>query len=363
MKCKFLLSLLLASVLALSALTGCGGTESSSEAENSVVSEESADVSSEESKAESSAETVGEITFTDHAGRTVTLNAPAEKVVSVYYLSTSLLAAIGAEDKLVGIEMKAETRPLYTEAFPELLELPAVGSGKGVNVEETAALEPDLVVLPLKLKDSVEQFEALDIPVAVIDPETMPTFLETVEMLGLATGCEEKAEQLVSYYNEVMEDVSSRTADLTDKPSVYIAGSDMLRTAGSGMYQNDLIEMAGGVNAAASIDSDQWADITAEELVGWNPDKIFLVSYSDYTRDEFLADERFASLSAVQDADNSVAIFPGETEAWDYPTASSVLGILWLANQLHPDVVTAEEVETAASEFYQTYFGIDYTAE
>ena len=87
------------------------------------------------------------------------------------------------------------------------------------------------------------------------------------------------------------------------------------------------------------------------------------MSYSDYTRDEFLADERFASLSAVQDADNSVVIFPGEIEAWDYPTASSVLGILWLANQLHPDVVTAEEAETAASEFYETYFGIEYTAE
>ena len=348
MKLNKFLSLTLASLLALSALTGCAQTETSSPAESSAVSSEAPAEPSEESKAEEAAP----LSFTDHAGRTVTLEKPAEKVVSVYYLSTSLLAAIGAEDKLVGIEMKAETRPLYTEAFPELLELPAVGSGKGVNVEETAALEPDLVVLPLKLKDSVEQFEALNIPVA------------TVEMLGLATGCAEKAGQLVSYYNEVMEDVSARTANLEDKPTVYIAGSDMLRTAGSGMYQNDLIEMAGGVNAAASMDSAQWADITAEELVSWDPDKmIFLVSYSDYTRDEFLADERFASLSAVQDADNSVVIFPGEIEAWDYPTASSVLGILWLANQLHPDVVTAEEAETAASEFYETYFGIEYTAE
>lgn len=359
MKLNKFLSLTLVSLLALSALTGCAQTETSSPAESSAVSSEASAEPSEESKAEEAAP----LSFTDHAGRTVTLEKPAEKVVSVYYLSTSLLAAIGAEDKLVGIEMKAETRPLYAEAFPELLELPAVGSGKGVNVEETAALEPDLVVLPLKLKDSVEQFEALNIPVAVIDPETMPTFLETVEMLGLATGCAEKAGQLVSYYNEVMEDVSARTANLEDKPTVYIAGSDMLRTAGSGMYQNDLIEMAGGVNAAASMDSAQWADITAEELVSWDPDKIFLVSYSDYTRDEFLADERFASLSAVQDADNSVVIFPGEIEAWDYPTASSVLDILWLANQLHPDVVTAEEAETAASEFYETYFGIEYTAE
>ena len=162
MKLNKFLSLTLASLLALSALTGCAQTETSSPAESSAVSSEAPAEPSEESKAEEAAP----LSFTDHAGRTVTLEKPAEKVVSVYYLSTSLLAAIGAEDKLVGIEMKAETRPLYTEAFPELLELPAVGSGKGVNVEETAALEPDLVVLPLKLKDSVEQFEALNIPVA-----------------------------------------------------------------------------------------------------------------------------------------------------------------------------------------------------
>ena len=347
---KSFIALFLVSAMLLSLLAGCTGkTETTASTETTAATSESTEATSEKTG----------ISFTDHAGRTVTLDEPAEKVVSVYYLSTSLLAAIGAEDKIVGIEMKADTRALYKEAFPEFLELPAVGSGKGVNVEETAALEPDLVVLPISLKDSAEQFEQLDIPVAVINPETMDTFLEAVDFLGMATGCDEKAQQLISYYKEVMEDVSERTANLEDKPSVYIAGSDMLRTAGSGMYQNDLIEMAGGVNVAASIEDSQWADISAEQLVTWNPDKIYLVSYSDYTRDEFVSDERFASLDAVKNADSCVTVFPGELEPWDYPTASSVLGILWLANQLHPDVVTAEEVETATAEFYQTYFGIE----
>ena len=347
---KSFIALFLVSAMLLSLLAGCTGkTETTASTETTAATSESTEATSEKTG----------ISFTDHAGRTVTLDEPAEKVVSVYYLSTSLLAAIGAEDKIVGIEMKADTRALYKEAFPEFLELPAVGSGKGVNVEETAALEPDLVVLPISLKDSAEQFEQLDIPVAVINPETMDTFLETVDFLGMATGCEEKARQLIAYYKEVMEDVSERTANLEDKPSVYIAGSDMLHTAGSGMYQNDLIEMAGGVNVAASIEDSQWADISAEQLVTWNPDKIYLVSYSDYTRDEFVSDERFASLDAVKNADSCVTVFPGELEPWDYPTASSVLGILWLANQLHPDVVTAEEVETATAEFYQTYFGIE----
>ncbi|MGI5957986.1 MAG: ABC transporter substrate-binding protein [Massiliimalia sp.] len=339
----------------VSVLAGCTGQTKNQESQTSISSQTS-EVSEEESSSS------GEIVLTDQIGRTVTLEQPAEKVVSAYYLSSSLLIALGAQDKLVGIEMKAETRELYRQAAPEFLELPAVGSGKGINVEETAALEPDLVILPKKLQDSVAQFEALNIPVMVIDPETMENFLTTVSLLGQATGCDDRAQQLTSYYREVMEDVSSRTKDLEEKPLVYLAGSDMLSTAGAGMYQNDLIEMAGGVNAAASIDMDQWADISAEQLVAWNPEKVFLVNYADYTRDDFLADTRFANLKAMENPEENVLVFPGELEPWDYPTASSVLGILWLANQLHPDVVSQEEYETAVSDFYKTYFNLDVDA-
>ena len=89
------------------------------------------------------------IVLTDQAGRTVTLEKSADRVVSVYYLSTSVLVALGAQDKVVGLEQKADSRVLYQMAAPELIDLPAVGSGKGVNVEETAALEPDVVILDI----------------------------------------------------------------------------------------------------------------------------------------------------------------------------------------------------------------------
>ena len=64
----------------------------------------------------------------------------------------------------MGLEQKADSRVLYQMAAPELIDLPAVGSGKGVNVEETAALEPDVVILPMKLAEQAEQFEKLNIP-------------------------------------------------------------------------------------------------------------------------------------------------------------------------------------------------------
>ena len=92
------------------------------------------------------------VTITDHLGRTVEITRMQETIVSGYYISTSLLIALGMEDKLVGIEAKADKRPIYKLSAPELLDLPNVGTAKEFNLEATAALKPDLVILPVKIR-------------------------------------------------------------------------------------------------------------------------------------------------------------------------------------------------------------------
>ncbi len=84
------------------------------------------------------------LTLTDQAGRTVELAAPAETVVSGYYISTYAVLALGKADAIVGLEKKADTRSLYQMAAPELMEKPGVGTMKEMDVEAVAALEPDL---------------------------------------------------------------------------------------------------------------------------------------------------------------------------------------------------------------------------
>ena len=316
-------------------------------------------VSASQSTPDGSVPQDGPITLNDHAGRTVTLEEPAQRIVSSYYLSTSLLIALGLKDNLVGIEMKADTRQLFKLAAPELLDLPAVGSGKGINVEETAALEPDLVVIPMNLAESAAQFDALNIPCIVIEPETLDNFLDTIDLLGQATGTQDRAAQLADFHRSAMEDVTQRCAQVEEKPLVYLAGSDFLRTAPSGMYQNGMIEAAGGVNAAGELTGSDWVDISAEELMDWNPQRIFMVSYSDFTEADILSDSRFASLDAVKNG--QIFLFPSPIEPWDYPTASSALGFYWLAAQLHPDVITPEEYVTIAEDFYRTFFNISVT--
>ena len=63
------------------------------------------------------------ITITDQIGRTVTLdNLVRKKFVSSHTFLHSITCCLGQEDKLVGIEMKADTREVYKNTAPQLLD-------------------------------------------------------------------------------------------------------------------------------------------------------------------------------------------------------------------------------------------------
>lgn len=361
------MAVLLAASLTTSFITGC---KSEGQKETAAQAAESAEGAAEsqteeqaetEESSEANSDNPSGITVVDQAGREVTLEEPADKLVSSYYISTALLIALGCEDDLAGIEKKGETRQLYRMAAPELLELPAVGSGKGINVEETAALEPDVVILPKRLQESAASFEALDIPVIIVNPETQEEFEECISLLATVTGTEQTGEELLNYYHEKMEFARELTKD-AEKPLVYLAsGSDYLSTCTSKMYQNDLISMAGGLNVSGELEDTYWAEISAEQLAAWNPEYIFGVSYAEYGLDSFTENEALAEVEAVKKG--QVYTFPSTIEAWDYPTPSSVLGVLWLTNVLHPDLYSTEDYKKEAVEFYQKFFDIQVSDE
>ena len=301
------------------------------------------------------------ITVTDQVGREVTLEKTAEKIVSTYYLVTASMLTLGLKDNIVGVEMKANSRGLYHLAAPELIELPGVGSGKEINIEAIAELEPDVVFLPKKQKDAADALNDLGIPSIVVNPESYEAFNELIQIIGTVSGKQKEAEELVAYYDSVLKDVSSTTSS-AQKPTVYIAGeSSWLRTCANGMYQNQMIETAGGESVSKEIEGTSWADVSVEQLLEWDPEYIFVVNYAEYTIDDLLNEESLKDLRAIKE--NKVYTIPSKIEAWDYPQPSSVLGLYWMASILHPDLVAEDKYINEATNFYQKYYGITVSNE
>lgn len=352
---KRLLSFLLAAAVALSAV-GCAPTASSTATAETLAASETVEATASPEEAAAAFP----VTVTDQAGRSVTIESEPQRIVSGYYISTSLLIALGQTDKLVGIEAKADTRPIYSLSAPQLLELPNVGSAKEFDLEGCAALEPDLVILPLKLKDAAETLSGMGIPVILINPEDQELLTETISLVGTATGSTALADGLLAFSDDEAAQLESLMADV-ERPTVYLAGnSDLLSTAGDAMYQSDMIRLAGGQNVAAEITDTYWAEVSYEQILAWNPDYIILASDASYTCEDVLNDEALASCTAVQNG--NVYQIPGDAEAWDSPVPSGILGSVWLASILHPEVMSTEDANAVMGNYYDTFYHFTYPA-
>ena len=365
MKWNKILSLALAAAMALSA-AACGGQSASGSSAVSAASSQaavsSAPASSEaasQPQADSAAQTAYPVTLTDQAGRQVTIEAEPEKLVSGYYISTSLLIALGLEDQLVGIEAKADSRPIYARSAPELLDLPSVGTAKQFDLEGCLALEPDLVILPLKLQDSADTLAEMGIPALVVNPEDQDLLNEMASLIGQATNTADRVGALLDFAAQ-QEAALAEKLDGVETPSVYLAGnSDFLSTAGDAMYQSDMIRMAGGVNAAAEITDTYWANVSYEQILAWDPAYIILASDAAYTVEDVLNDPALAGCAAVENG--SVYQVPGDAEAWDSPVPSGILGSVWLASVLHLDRCPESEAVQVYNDFYESFYGFTYS--
>ncbi len=366
---KFALPLVLAVMLLVSAcVTQTPLAEPTTPPEQTVaatepVVEEPTEEPTEEVTAEPTAET---IVIVDVIGREVTLQQPATKLTGTHNPTLNAAVVLGGGGKyLVGFGSKSMGRGLYEQVIEGFEELPEVGKGSNINLESVIAAGADLVILPKRHQDLVPQFEAANIPVLVIldSTENFETVKQTLKLLGMAVGENEKAEKINSFIDSQLEQAQTLLKDVTEKPSViFLGSSSALSVAPGSMIQTSLIEAGGGVNAVSGIENvGGFADVSIEQIIAWNPDVIWFPAYSDYTAEDLLNDPAWSSISAIQN--KRVYEFPSQLEPWDQPTAVLALGIDWALYNLHPDLYSFEALMKNVDEFYTMVYDKTFTAE
>ena len=295
------------------------------------------------------------LTVTDQAGREVTIEAQPERIVSGYYISTSACIALGLSEKMVAVEAKADSRNIYKLAATELLSLPSVGTAKAFDLEACLAAEPQLVILPKRLSDVAASLAEFGIPALLVNPEDDALLTEMILLIGEAAGESERAQTLCGTLTAQLTLCAEMTAQ-TEKPTALVLGvGDYLHCAPGDMFQSTLLEKAGAVNAAAEMTGGSWVEISYEQLLAMNPQVLVIPAEAAYTAQDVLDDPELAALDAVKNG--RVYAMPTAFEAWDSPVPSGVLGALWLASELHPDVYTREQYVSAATQLYTTYYG------
>lgn len=212
------------------------------------------------------------VTVTDMAGREIALDAPATKVVALTASDCEILAALGAEDTLVG-------RGEYCDYPESILEVPAVQSGADTNLEQIIALEPQVVVMA-KMAQTEEQVAALEkagIRVVVSDAQDIEGVYTAIRLIGTLVGRNDEAEAMVADMQSVFADIAAKSEN-TGK-TVYFEVSPLqwgLWTAGKGTFMDELATMCGLTNAFADVEG--WAEISEEQVLERDPDYIVTIS-------------------------------------------------------------------------------------
>lgn len=276
----------------------------------------------------------GPLTFTDGLGRTVTLAAPAQKIVSLAPSTTEMLYAVGAGAQMVG-------RDSFSNYPEEATKLADIGGSNGAySYDAIAALQPDLVVAAaINTEDQVKSLTDLGLTVYYVgNPTSFEELYKSLEALGEMTGHDEEAINLTDSLNTRVQKVLDTVAAAETTPVVFyeLDGSDPSKpwTSGPGTYMDMLISMAGGKNVGASL-SSAWAQISVEELLTQNPDVILLgdAAYGT-TVDQVKAREGWDKIKAVQ----TDAIYSFNDDLVSRAGPRLVQGLEELAKTIHPEL-------------------------
>jgi iron complex transport system substrate-binding protein len=275
------------------------------------------------------------ITIIDGMNRDVSINTPVQKIVSLAPSNTEILYAINAGEQIVGRDDLSD--------YPEDAKtIQSIGGSMGkLNLEAIVTLKPDLVLAAgIISPEQIKSLEDLNLTVYFLpNPETLEELYQNIETVGKLTGHVEDATALnVSLKKRVAEIEKKISSGSQTRPKVFYeldsTEPNKPWTSGPGTFIDLLITKAGGENIGASL-TDEWAQISLEELIVQDPDIILLGDAAYGVTVESLHQRAgWESLTAVKNNQ----IFTFDDDLVSRPGPRLVDGLETLAKLLNPEL-------------------------
>lgn len=188
------------------------------------------------------------ITLTGADGHTVTLQAPATRIVSLAPDLTELVYDAGAGASMAGAGS-------YSNYPAAANKLPRVGSASGFDLERIVALKPDLILVwqggtPVKF---IERLRGLDLPVLTVGTHQLADIAANLELIGRATGHEREAQQAAQDFLAGLAALRREYAGLKPVRVFYEISATPLYTVGGRQLISRMLELCGGRNIFSDL--------------------------------------------------------------------------------------------------------------
>ncbi|HQL02484.1 MAG TPA: iron ABC transporter substrate-binding protein [Synergistales bacterium] len=240
-----------------------------------------------------------EVTVTDSWGREVSIPEKVTRVICSGSGCLRYLVYLQGQDLAVAVDdmeksrSMFESRPYYL-AHPELKDKPLFGEFRGFdNPELIVALDPaPQVIFKVNGKmghDPVELQNKTGIPVIILEYGQLgigkKEMDETLLLMGRVIGKEQRAREVIAFFDGIIEDLAKRTADIPEgeRPSCYIGGVAFKgphgMTSTEPAYPPFMFVKAGNIAADPTRKASeqlQQSTFSTESLVSMDPDKLFV---------------------------------------------------------------------------------------
>lgn len=281
-------------------------------------------------------------TVVDDFGRNVTLSKVPQKIVSLAPSNTEILFALGLGFKVVGVTK-------FCDYPSEVLErvkkgnITIIGGFADPSIERIVALDPDLVLAASSLQEKiVNDLEEKGFAVLALNPKKVDQIIANVRLVGKICGKLEEAGKLTNEMQRAIDTVVNKAKSTTYRPRVYYEiWYEPLYTIGPGTWQNELIEMAGGINIFADA-KKTYPIVSAEAVIQRDPEIIVVpIGYMGGVRkSDFEKRPGWSAINAVRnnriyEIDESIVIRAGPR---------IVQGLQQLARFIHPEILGTSSV-------------------
>lgn len=320
---KKFMAVLLVLIMSVS-LFACGTADNSPDTGGTTEATKTTDAV--ESTGEVTEGTAYPLTVKDSYGREVTIDKEPGRIISLAPNITEIVHGLGLMDRLVG-------RTDFCDYPVEVNDIASVGNIDDPSIEKIAELNPDLVIASSILKkESSEKIEELGITLIIFKDETsFEGVYQVIESVGKATNVQDNAAKVIEDMKQKVQDVAEKVSS-KEKPLVYyVVGFGQYGdfTAGGDTFIGQMIEMAGGENAAGDVEGWRYS---LEKIVEKDPDVLICSKYFD-TKAGIEAANGYKDLSAVKEG----KLFEIDNNMLDRQGPRLADGLVDLAKIIHPE--------------------------
>ncbi|MFD3158430.1 ABC transporter substrate-binding protein [Haloimpatiens sp. FM7330] len=187
----------------------------------------------------------------DDSGKTINIDKPAKRIISLYSAHTENLFSLGLDKEVIGVGT--------SDAYPyKVLEKKRYSYRD--DAESVIAAKPDLVLIRPFIErghpDFVKSLRDAGIAVASFYPTKLSEFDNYIKRLAKLTGKEKKATELLNDFHKQLKEAEEKSKKISKKVKIYFESTETnCRTVTLDSMAGEAIRISGGINIASDAKS------------------------------------------------------------------------------------------------------------